>query len=93
MSRDIDGSEAVSEQRGRRILVGGEQRMRPRYYATVEDDEEEDDDEVPIPTRSSVARRVRVEGERQVPAVPDAPVSAAGQRRRVVPRVVRFDGD
>ncbi|KAJ4128894.1 hypothetical protein NW768_007416 [Fusarium equiseti] len=93
MSRDIDGSEAVSEQRGRRVLVGGEQRMRPRCYATVEDDDEDDDDEVPIPTRSSLARRVRVEGDRPVPPVPDAPVSVTGQRRRVVPRVVRFDGD
>ncbi|KAI1070387.1 hypothetical protein LB507_010331 [Fusarium sp. FIESC RH6] len=98
MSRDIDGSEAASEQRGRRVLVGGEQRMRPRYYATVEDEEEEEeeDDVVPIPTRSSVARRVRVEGdkqgERSVPHVPDAPVSVVGQRRRVVPRV-RFDAD
>jgi hypothetical protein len=76
---------------GRRLSEGGEQRMRPRYFATVEDgDEDDDEDQVPIPTRSSMAHRPKVEQEgNQVPHVPDPPVSVIGQRRRGAR--VRFD--
>ncbi|XEV02815.1 hypothetical protein FSHL1_008102 [Fusarium sambucinum] len=76
----------------RRLSEGGEQRMRPRYYATVEnvDDDDDGDDQVPIPTRSSMAHRPKVEqGEKKTPRVPDPPVSVAGQRRRGAR--VRFD--
>jgi hypothetical protein len=77
----------------RRLSEGGEQRMRPRYYATVEnaeDDDDDGDDQVPIPTRSSVAHRPKVEqGEKQVHHVPDPPVSVTGPRRRGAR--VRFD--
>ncbi|RGP73121.1 hypothetical protein FLONG3_6437 [Fusarium longipes] len=89
---DQTTSEAVSDQQtggitrraNRRMSEGSEQRMRPRYYATVEDgDEDDDDDQVPIPTRSSIAHRPKVEqGVKQVPHVPDPPVSFSGQRRR-----------
>lgn len=108
LARDMEyenaRSEAVSEQRhgtniqrvSRRLSEGGEKRMKPRYYATietVEDDDDDDDDgiedQVPIPTRSSIARRPKVEqGDRKIPHVPDPPISIVGQRGG---QRVRFD--
>ncbi|GKU08106.1 hypothetical protein FLAG1_11313 [Fusarium langsethiae] len=106
LARDMEDGNARSgvvseQQRGnntrgisRRLSEGGEQKMRPRYYATIEnvndDDDDYGEDQVPIPTRSSRAHRPKVEqGEKKILHVPDPPASVIRQRRRGAR--VRFD--
>ncbi|KAL4731833.1 hypothetical protein ACLX1H_000825 [Fusarium chlamydosporum] len=99
MEDDMVRSEVVSEQYGsssrgvsRRLSEGGGQRMRPRYFATVEDGDDDEEDQVPIPTRSSMAQRSKAEqGGKTAPPVPDPPLPVTGQRRKGTR--VRFDND